>query len=117
MRFLKKFFKKELFKNNEIISVDNEITEMERQKRLIELAEEKGYTILVGNQKMIDIYNHKTGVTNVVGFAKNYTKHLDKLDLSNGVLIDESVEPDMIDILKSEFNDIKIRGGYTRKVD
>lgn len=117
MKFLNNLFKKEkkpvdIFEGGKIIQVED-MNIGERMSTLIDYSLANNLVILAGNQGKIDALKSKSEDVNVIGFAKNFTKHLNNIDLSNGVLIDESVEPEMVEYLTLNF-DVKIRGGYQK---
>jgi hypothetical protein len=116
MKFLKNLFGKkeiDIFEGGKIIPVED-MNIGERLSTLVEYSLANDIIILAGNQNKINAFKEKSEDVKVVGFAKGYTKHLKNYDLSNGVLIDESVPHEMLEYLALNF-DIKIRGGYTRK--
>lgn len=112
MGFLKKLFKKETPFEGKLLKVEG--SKADRVIELSDYAMINKIVVLVGNQEMIDIYKKRYEDIEVYGFAKNFTKHLEKIDAENGVLIDESVETDMVDYLRLSFPNIKIVGGYTK---
>lgn len=117
MDFLKRIFGKKSkpsLGDGSMIEV-NDMNIGERIKALTEYALVNDVTILAGAQDVIDAFKNESNDVKVIGFAKNFTKHLHDIDLSNGVLIDESIESEMLEYLALNF-DVKILGGYRRKV-
>lgn len=65
--------------------------------------------IIVGNQQRINAIKRNGNPCEVFGFAKGFTKGVLGQEFPNGILIDESVDPELIPKLKARF---KIRGGF-----
>jgi hypothetical protein len=115
MKLFKNLFNKkpsDIFEGGKIIRVED-ANIGERMSILIDYSLANSLVILAGNQGKIDAFKSKSENVTVIGFSNNFTKHLNNIDLSNGVLIDESVAPEMVEYLTLNF-DVKIRGGYQR---
>lgn len=103
---------KYLFRGGRLVKVkDNRVAE--RQAILINLALENDWVILCGNQTKIDTYKKTDNSVRVAGFAPNFTKHITAF--TNGVLIDETLSPEMIDTLQMSFPEIPIQGGFIKE--
>ncbi|AYP68299.1 hypothetical protein PQE75_gp180 [Bacillus phage vB_BcoS-136] len=109
--FIRLWFKYKLNKE-ELIKVDDRTRGIGKTTMMIELAKKKDYGVVVGNQQIITVINNydKDKNIRIYRLGKNFT--IDIKGKSDNVLIDESVEPEMIDFLKREYPRIKIRGGF-----
>lgn len=108
-----KLFKKKIVIHEKLVEVKDDKYE-ERMDALISFSLENGTPILAGSQERIDQYNARHSQVHVVGFTPKFTKHvLENINTINGVVLDETVLPQMQVILKE--NNIAIRGGFIRK--
>lgn len=112
-RLFGKFFKKKVVIHEQLVEVTDNRDE-ERMDALISFSLENGTPVLVGSQERIDQYIARHPQVHAVGFTPKFTKHvLENINTINGVVLDETVLPQMQLILKE--NNIAIRGGFVRK--
>lgn len=108
---------KEALYNNQVISLCHSEFLDEYEDLLIELAYLEGATILVGSQKWIKIIREsadRLGVNvHVLGFAPNFTHTVVRGTFPKGVVIHESVERELYELVKNELPNIQIKGGFT----
>jgi hypothetical protein len=94
---------------NKLILVDERHRGIGKTYMMIERAIKHDIPIIAGNQPTIDSIKRLANVVEVYGFAPNFTKSVIGKQFPNGVLIDESVKPELIPELQARF---KIRGGF-----
>jgi hypothetical protein len=75
---------------------------------LVSFAVSYNIPILVGNQNRINLLKDIEPDVECIGFAKNFTKHVTDTEFENGVLIDKTVDPELVEFLKENFPNIKI---------
>jgi hypothetical protein len=112
MSFFKKLFGKkdrqptvsEIVEKSEVkpleVKSDNPVALAERSVN-------ENIPILAGSQARIDFYKEISPDIEVYGFAKNYTKSVLSTELPNGVIVDRSIDEEMIQVLRD--NNIAIR--------
>lgn len=114
---MKRFFARLLFKyqlsRGKLIKVDERHRRVGKTTMMVKMSVKKNIPILVGSQNHIYLIKQYNENAEVYGFAKNFTKNVVGRRFPNGVLIDESVDPDMVKLLQKQYpNAIKIRGGF-----
>jgi hypothetical protein len=109
---IKRLWFKFLLSQNKLIKVDDRHRGVGKTYMMIEKAIKHDIPILAGSQKHVDLIKRSANVVEVYGLAKNFTIHIRGKQFPNGVLIDESVDPEMIEFVKA--NNIHIRGGFIR---
>lgn len=107
---IKRAWFKFLLSRNGLIKVDDRHRGIGKTYMMIEKAIKYDIPILAGNQMQVDEIKRNANVVEVYGFSKNYTISIKGRDFPNGVLIDESVNPEMLPMLISK--GIVIRGGF-----
>lgn len=115
---MKKLFIKAMIKHRlgkgEMIQVTDKLQGIELSKILVEQSLKRNAPILVGNQKALDYFRGLSREIDIYGFADNYTIHLSTRDFPNGVLIDESIADDALEILNQRFENIEVKGGLRK---
>lgn len=82
--------------------------EKDNETSLVDFSVDYNIPILVGSQERINALKEINTNVDTIGFAKNFTKLVASLDLPNGVIVDNSVDPEMVEYLKTELSHIKI---------
>jgi hypothetical protein len=111
-RFTKPFKRlwfKALISMNQLVLVDDRHRGIGKTYMMIERAIKHDIPIIAGSQQQMDAIKRMGNVVEVYGFAPNFTKGVLGKEFPNGILIDESVKPELIAELKARF---KIRGGF-----
>lgn len=114
-RFTKPFKRmwfKFLLHRDKLIKVDDRHRNVGKTYMMIERAIKHNIPIVAGSQMQADNIRRNGNPVEVIRLAKGFTIELKgkRKDLTNGVMIDESVDPEMIDFIKAE--GITIRGGF-----
>lgn len=114
-KFIKGLFKKKpVIENARLIQVNlDDEGVIERLHSIVKYSIENNIPVLVGNQEKIDLYKQYSLDIETFGFAKNFTKHVADTEFPNGVLVDETVTSEMVEVLRGL--PIHIRGGFTSK--
>ena len=107
---IKRFWFKFLLNRNRLIKVDERHRGIGKTYMMIERAIKEDIPIVVGNQMEANLIKRDGNPVEVLRLAKNFTIDFKGKQFPNGVMIDESVDPDMISFLKER--NIKIRGGF-----
>jgi hypothetical protein len=107
---IKRTWFKFLLSQDKLIKVDERHRGVGKTYMMIEKAIKYDIPILAGTQRHVDLIKRSANVVDVYGFAKNFTIHIKGKTFPNGVLIDESVDPEMLAELRA--NNIRIRGGF-----
>jgi hypothetical protein len=110
---LKRLWFKYLLSKGKLIEVDEKSVGIGKTYMMIELAIKKNIPVIAGSQMAIDNIKRHGNPVEVFGLAPNYTIAVKGKVFPNGVLIDDSVNPEMIQWLKDE--EIVIRGGFLYK--
>jgi hypothetical protein len=106
---VKRFWFRFLLSNSKLIKVDDRHRGVGKTYMMIERAIKYDIPIIAGSQQQMDLIKRMANTVDVYGFAPNFTRGVLGKQFPNGVLIDESVKPEMIPELKARF---KIRGGF-----
>lgn len=106
---IKRAWFKFLLINNKLIKVDERHRGIGKSYMMIERAVKHNIPIIAGGQTQIDYIKRMANVVEVYGFAPNFTKGVLGKKFPNGVLVDESVDPELIPELEARF---RIRGGF-----
>jgi hypothetical protein len=106
---VKRIWFKFLLSQNQLIKVDDRHRGIGKTYMMIERAMKYDIPIIAGSQQQMNLIKRMGNVVEVYGFAPNFTKGVLGNKFPNGVLIDESVKPELIPELKARF---KIRGGF-----
>jgi len=109
VKYKRSSFNRKLNKGK-LILVDERHRGIGKTTMMIELANKMDYGIVVGNQMTASSLLDQDKDLKIYRLAKNFTFELQGKD--EKVLIDESVEPIMIEVLKSELPRIEICGGF-----
>lgn len=107
---LKRWWFKFQLDRDKLIKVDDRHRGVGKTYMMIDRAIKEDIAILAGNQDAINLIKRNANSVDVYGFAPNFTRHVDGVRFPNGVMIDESVKPEMIKEL--EARRIRIRGGF-----
>jgi hypothetical protein len=111
-RPIKRLWFKFLLNQDKLIKVDDRHRGVGKTYMMIERAIKHDIPIIAGSQRHIDLIKRFGNPVDVYGLAPNFTIHVQGKRFPNGVMIDESVKPEMIDWLKG--NNIRIRGGFVQ---
>jgi hypothetical protein len=106
---IKRLWFRFLLSQDKLIKVDERHRGIGKTYMMIEKAIKHDIPIIAGNQRQIDTIKRTANVVEIYGFAKNFTKTVEGMRFPNGILIDESVDPELIPKLKARF---EIRGGF-----
>lgn len=109
IKAIRLWFKYQLQKE-ELIKVDDRTRGIGKTTMMVDLASKKGYGIVVGFQSTADHIRSLDKDIKIYRLADNFT--LEVAGKEDNVLIDESVKPEMVERLKAEFPQMKIRGGF-----
>lgn len=114
---MKRFFTRLWFQyqlsKGKLIYINASHAKVGKTSLLIDRSIKYDIPILVGNQAEIDNIKDRNEDVKVFGYAPNFTKHIYSGSFPNGVLIDESVDNDLVKHLKKAYpNAIKIQGGF-----
>jgi hypothetical protein len=107
--FTRWLFKRRL-KKGHLIYVDNKHRGIGKTTMLVNLSIKNKIPIIVGSQQDWGNLKYMNHNLDLVRLAKNFTFEVKGREFPNGVLVEESVEPEMIEWLKE--HNIKIRGGF-----
>ena len=106
---LKRLWFRYLLSRNKLIKVDERHHGIGKTYMTIDRAMKLNIPIIVGSQKEIDMVKRFANTVEVYGFARNFTAKVLNQSFPDGVLIDDSVDPELISLLESQFT---IRGGF-----
>ena len=111
---MKSFYYKTLLKRQlskkELVKVDDRHNDVDKESLLIDLAQKMDYGIVVGTQ--LQANKKKKKGLRVYRLAKNFT--VDFKSNMDMVLIDESVDPSLIEIIREKHLNIEIVGGFIK---
>jgi hypothetical protein len=105
----KRMWFKFLLKRGRLIKVDERHRGIGKTYMMIEMAIKHDIPIIAGSQQQMDAIKRNGNPCDVYGFAKGFTKNVLGKEFPNGILIDESVDPELIPELEARFT---IRGGF-----
>jgi len=108
---IKKF--KEQLKHGELIAINKDYNDIDTLDLLIDCAKHHNLGIVVGSQMKANAIKNMNENIRIYRLAKNFTFEIRKAD-NDCILIDESVDLEMIEWLKQQPN-ITICGGFIRK--
>ena len=111
-RPIKRLWFKFLLSRDKLIKVDERHRGIGKTYMLIERAIKYDIPIIAGNQAEIDYIKRYGNPVSVYGLAPNFTIHMQGHKFPNGVLIDDSVLPEMVEWLMENKPEIRIRGGF-----
>jgi hypothetical protein len=106
---MKRWYFRLLLKQNKLVTVDSRHRGVGKTYMLIDRAMKLNAPIIVGNQEQLSLIKRSANTVEVCGIAKNYTKEILRYKFPNGVLIDDSVDPEMIPFIRANY---KILGGF-----
>lgn len=107
---IKRMWFKFLLNRDKLIKVDERHRGIGKTYMMIERAIEKNIPIVVGSQQQADNIKRNGNPVEVVRMAKNFSIDIEGRKFPNGVMIDESLDEDMIKEIKAR--KIRIRGGF-----
>lgn len=109
---IKRFWFKFLLSRGKLIKVDDRHRGVGKTYMMIEKAIKEDIPIVVGSQNHADIIKRNGNPVEIIRLADGFTIEIKgrRRELTNGVLIDESVDPKMIPLIEGE--GIEIRGGF-----
>lgn len=109
-RPIKRLWFKFLLNRDKLIKVDERHRGVGKTYMMIERAIKEEIPIVVGRQDVAYHIKRNGNSVEVVRLAKNFSIDIEGRRFPNGVMIDESVDPELIPKLESRR--IKIRGGF-----
>jgi hypothetical protein len=107
---IKRLWFRFLLSQNVLIKVDDRHRGIGKTYMMIERAIKYDIPIVAGSQQHIDLIKRFGNPVDVYGLSPDFTSHIQKKQFPNGVMIDESLKPEMITWLKNR--GINIRGGF-----
>lgn len=110
-RPIKRVWFKFLLSRDKLIKVDERHRGIGKTYMMIEKSIKYNIPIIAGNQRTIDVIKRNGNPCVVYGFAKNFTHQVLGKKFPNGIIIDESVDPSLIEELRKKFD---IRGGFVQ---
>lgn len=114
MGFLKKLMIKNKLKKGQLITVDEVADQQLRDELLVSYAVDNNIPIVVGEQKRWSELRKASTDIVILRLAQGFTFEVKNAVLNNGLLIDESVDMEMVRwLLDMQMSDkLVVRGGF-----